>query len=283
MTISPSFFDVMRIPLVAGRDFTEHDDDHVAPVAIISRRLAAKLWPNESAIGKSLAWPSSRVRRPPLEIVGVVGDTRHASLSEPPSMVVYRPYAQVYDINRTLVLRGRGIVAPSPTTPRRLALAVDPRVEIVGNTWADRAGTTVEQHLEGVIEPQRVATAWVGAFGLVALVLAGIGLYGVVAQTVLLRTRELAVRSALGATPAGLLALVVRDGMRLAIGGAAIGAVVSLSGIGVLRGLVASVEVADARAAVIAVVALAMVMLAASYLPARSVARLNPIDALRCD
>jgi ABC-type antimicrobial peptide transport system permease subunit len=80
-----------------------------------------------------------------------------------------------------------------------------------------------------------------------------------------------------------LLALVVRDGMRLAIGGAAIGAVVSLSGIGVLRRLVASVEVADARAAVIAVVALAMVMLAASYLPARWVARLNPIDALRCD
>jgi ABC-type antimicrobial peptide transport system permease subunit len=164
-----------------------------------------------------------------------------------------------------------------------LALAVDPRVEIVGNTWADRAGTTVEQHLEGVIGPQRVATAWVGAFGLVALVLAGIGLYGVVAQTVLLRTRELAVRSALGATPGGLLALVVRDGMRLAIGGAAIGAVVSLSGIGVLRRLVASVEVADARAAVIAVVALALVMLAASYLPARWVARLNPIDALRCD
>lgn len=275
-TVSPGWFDVMRIPLLTGRDFTEHDDDHAPPVAVISRRLAQQLWPNQSALGKSLAWPSSRVRRPPLEIVGVVADTRHASLADPPAMVVYRPFAQTSGENRVLVLRGLGESAPTLLTAQRLVTRVSSHAEVDG-------GATLVEHIDDAMQAQRVATAWIGVFGVIALLLAAIGLYGVIAQTVLARTRELAVRAALGATPRGLLALVVGDGIRLAIAGVVVGAIVSLSGMQFLRKQVVSVELVDARVAALAVVALAVAMLAASYLPARWAARLNPIDALRSD
>ncbi|MGH7618474.1 MAG: FtsX-like permease family protein, partial [Gemmatimonadaceae bacterium] len=276
-TQSPDYFDVMRILLVAGRDFTDRDDDRSPPVAVISKRLAERLWPNESAVGKYLTRaPARNAARPPVLIVGVAANTRYGSLSGEPAMVVYRPFGQDYYSNRLLMLRGRGDVAPLPSAVRRLAVAIAPRAEVTD-------GGTLLGHLDDELRAPRVATAWVGFFGVTALLLAAIGLYGVVAQTVLARTRELAVRSALGATPGDLLSLIISDGVRLALVGVSLGALMSLGGLGLLRTLVASVELADIRAAVMAVVALAAVMIAASYLPARRAAKLNPVDALRSD
>ena len=276
-TQSPGLFDVLRIPFVSGRDFTDRDDALAPPVAVINRRLAERLWPNESALGKYITRsPNSKGPRPPLLVVGVVGNVRFGSLSGDLAMVVYRPFGQDDYGNRTLMLRGRGDVTPPPSTTRRLAIAIAPHVEVT-------AGGTMLGHVDEELHSPRVATAWVGAFGVVALLLAAIGLYGVVAQTVLARTRELAVRSALGATPQNLLALIVSDGVRLAAGGTVVGVVLSLAGLGLLRKLVASVEVTDVWAAALAVLALGAVMIAATYLPARWAAKLNPVDALRSD
>src|SRR5204863_363769 len=117
----------------------------------------------------------------------------------------------------------------------------------------------------------------------IALLLASIGLYGVVAQSVVQRTRELAVRSALGATPRGVFALVLREGMRLTLVGAVVGVLVAVWATGVLRAQFTTVAAIDLRATVVAAFALGAAMLVASYLPARRAARLNPVDALRCD
>ena len=137
--------------------------------------------------------------------------------------------------------------------------------------------------IRGEVRPQRTASAWIGAFGAIALLLASIGLYGVVAQSVLQRTRELAVRSALGATPWDILSSVLGEGMRLAAIGAVVGVAGSVAALRVLRSLFTGVQVGDIRPAVVAVALLAIAMLAASYLPASRASRLNPVDALRSD
>ena len=275
--VSPGLFAVMRIPRVLGRDFTDRDDGRAPPAAIVSRRLANRLWPNESAIGKYLAWPSTRgPARRPLEIIGVVGDVRRASLADESSMVLYVPYGQHPDYNHVLVMRGRGDVAPLASTARRLVLSIDP-------TLRPASGSLVTADVDDEMHTQRVASAWVAVFGVVAVLLAAIGLYGVVAQNVFRRTRELAVRAALGATPGGLLGLIVGDGMRVVAIGAAVGAVATLAGVRLLHSLFTVVDLVDARAIVVAGAGLVVVMVLASYLPARWAARMNPVDALRCD
>jgi ABC-type antimicrobial peptide transport system permease subunit len=137
--------------------------------------------------------------------------------------------------------------------------------------------------LRGEVRPQRTASAWIGVFGAIALLLAAIGLYGIVAQSVLQRSRELAVRSALGASPRGILVAVLGDGMRLAAIGGVVGGLGSLAALRVLRSVFTGVQSDDLRPAAAAVAILALAMLAATYLPARRASRLNPVDALRSD
>jgi len=275
--VSIGLFDVMRIPLIAGRDFTDRDDGRSPSVAIVSRRLANRLWPNESAVGKLIAWPSTRgPRRAPLEIVGVVGDVRRASLADESSMVMYVPYRQHPDFNHILVMRGPGNVAPSGSIVTRLAHSIDP-------TLRAASGDPILAHINAQMRTQRIASIWVGVFGAIAVLLAAIGLYGVVAQNVLRRTRELAVRAALGATPNALLALILGDGMRITAMGGIVGAAATLAGLKLLHKLFAVVDLVDARLVIVAGAALIGVMILASYLPARWAARMNPVDALRSD
>jgi ABC-type antimicrobial peptide transport system permease subunit len=154
--------------------------------------------------------------------------------------------------------------------------SANPNVTVLG-------GRTLEDRLRDEVHPQRTASAWIAVFGGIALLLACIGVYGVVAQGVLQRTRELAVRSALGATPRGILASVLSDGMRLAALGAAAGALGAVAALGVLRSMFDGVQPVDLVPAAGAAAVLAVAMLAATWLPARRAARLNPADALRCD
>ncbi|HEU4630323.1 MAG TPA: ADOP family duplicated permease [Gemmatimonadaceae bacterium] len=274
--LSPGFFDVMRIPLLRGRDFTARDDERSAPVAIVNRRLAAALWPGQDPIGQYLAWPAAAgAPRPPLRVVGVVADTRDLSLTSVP-LAMYVPFLQHPGSNLGLVVRARGNAPVSASTLRRLVADVDPGVAVLG-------GRTLLDRLRAELAPQRTASAWVGVFGVIALLLAAIGLYGVVAQGVVQRTRELAVRAALGATPRGLLRLVLGDGLRLAAVGAVVGGLGALAAFRVLRSLFTGVAAADLRAAGVAATVLGLAMLAATYLPARRAARLDPARVLRSD
>ena len=275
--VSPGFFDVMRIPIVSGRAFATSDDERSTPVVIISRRLANAMWPNSNPVGQYLSWPSrTKVPRAPMQVVGVAADTRHVSVTSPMSPVMYVPLAQHPTYNLLLMVRGRSDVTQAVASFRRIVAAIDPRV-------APRGDGAILNRIADQVRPHRTASAWIGVFGVIALLLAAIGLYGVVAQGVLQRTRELAVRSALGATPQGLLALVLVEGMRIAVSGAVVGAIAALLSLRVLKSLFEGIAAADTTAAVVATVVLVVAMLAASYLPARRAALLNPVDALRSD
>jgi predicted permease len=275
--VSPGFFDVMRIPLLVGRTFAAGDDERSDPVVIVSRRLADALWPREDPIGQLVAWPVIEgPPRPPLRVVGIAADTRDMSLADEPPLAMYLPFTQRPERGLILVLRGRGGQAVSPATVGRLVEAVEPSVTV-------RGSRTLDDRLKGEVRPQRTASAWIAVFGAIAVLLAAIGLYGIIAQSVLQRTRELAVRSALGASPLGILASVLSDGMRLAAIGGVAGGLGSLAALQVLRSVFTGVQGADLRPTALAVAILAFAMLAATWLPARRASRLNPVDALRCD
>jgi predicted permease len=274
--VSPGFFDVLRLPIVRGRDFLASEDQGSEPVVVVSRRLADELWPGESAVGEMLSLPARGDRpRPAMRVVGVVGDVRFASVFDAPPPVAYLAAAQHPGSNLLLILRSRNVGGVADATVRGIGNAVDPRVPT--HTWV------VADRIDEQVRPQRVASAWIGVFGAFALLLAAIGLYGVVAQGVLHRTRELAVRSALGATLSGLVSLVVGEGIRIAALGTGVGVVAGWAALRILQSELQGVSVGDARVAVVAVAVVGAAMLAASWLPARRAARLDPADVLRCD
>jgi putative ABC transport system permease protein len=267
----------MGIPLALGRPFTARDDAGSEPVTIVSRHLAEALWSASDPIGEYLAWPSLEgPARPPLRVVGVVADVRAISLDGETLPAMYLPYTRQPGINPLLLLRGRGDAGIPETAVREMVAAVDPSVTV-------RGARNLHDRLRDEVQPQRTASAWIGMFGLIALLLASMGVYGVIAQGVLQRTRELAVRSALGATSRAILATVFGEGLRLAAVGAIMGMVGAVSALHVLRSLFTGIESIDLLSAAAAVTVLAMAMLAATYLPARRAARLDPMVALRCD
>src|SRR6185437_9596673 len=171
-------------------------------------------WPHQSAVGQFLAWPiPGEPPRAPFEVVGVAADTRHSSLTAGPPPLMYVPIAQ-QPLDAYLVVRGRDDVAPNPRLLRDIIASVDGRI-VVTSTG------TLDDHVRADLSAQRTASAWLLVFGAIALVLAAIGLYGIVAQTVAQRTRELAVRAAIGAMPRQIFALVVGNALIVVIVGAA--------------------------------------------------------------
>lgn len=274
--VSSAYFDVVRTPVTSGRGFTVGDNEGAVQVVIVSQRLAADLWPHENPIGRMLMAAPSRTRRyAAMRVIGVTGDVRFGSVFEDAPPVAYMPATQHRDASLNFVLRSRDGSEIPDATVRRIGTSVDARVPMYTNS----ASELIDEQLQ----PQRIASAWIGVFGAVALLLAAIGLYGVVAQGVLQRTRELAVRSALGATPRGLVSLVIGDGMRIALLGAIVGAAAGVVALRVLQSQFAGIALTDARGAALATVLLCVTMVAACGLPARRASRLNPADALRCD
>ncbi|HEX7051197.1 MAG TPA: ADOP family duplicated permease [Longimicrobiales bacterium] len=275
--VSPGFFDVMHVPITAGRGFLESDDNGAAPVVIVSRRLAAAMWPKENPIGKMLSLPAAGGRRrPAMRVIGVAGDVRLASIFDEAPPVAYMPVAQHPEEDVDLfVVRSRSGGGALEATIRAIGAAADARVPLHTRV--------VTEMIDEQLQPQRIASAWIGVFGAVALLLAAIGLYGVVAQGVLQRTRELAVRSALGASPRGVISLVIADGMRIAVIGSVIGVVAGAVALRVLQSRFAGVSVVDAPAAVLAAAAVCVATVAACYLPARRASRIDLLEALRCD
>jgi hypothetical protein len=270
---------MMHIPLLLGRGFTDADDERAEPVVIVSKRLADELWPNRDPVGRYLSWPRVRgPRRPAMRVVAVARDTRHRSLTGDPSLVMYVPYTQHPELGPLLLVRGRGrdAIVP-PQVVHKFIASVDPTVVPFGD------GSLADWVESDATEGHRVASAWVGAFGVIALLLAAIGSYGVAEQGVLQRTRELAVRAAIGAAPATLMAHVLGDGIRLALVGMACGVCGALAAWRLLRGMFTGIEAVDVQGILIACAMLGAVTLIALYLPALRAARLDPVDALRSD
>lgn len=271
---SNGLFAVLGVPVLLGRDFTWDETRRRAPVAIVSRRLADLLWPNANPLGQMISWPSTRgPERAPLRVVGVVGDIHHSTLAAGPSPVLY--VADVTRLRGSPTLVYRDTLGTAATALRALFASMRVNVEV-----ADDDRITVVD--DGMVR-QRIVGSWVTAFGSIALVLAALGVYGVIALSVQQRTRELAVRAAVGARPVELLRLVLADGLRLGATGVAIGAGGTVLAFRALRSVFAGMQLIDLGPAAFALVVLAAATFLASLLPARRAARLNPADALRTD
>jgi predicted permease len=266
--VSPGFFDTLRIPLRAGRTFRPTDTPDKSPVVVVNEALAARLWPDRPPIGARL-W----VDAVPREVVGVVRGTKVRSLTEEPPLQAYVPLAQSYQPRARALVLGEGDLAAAL---RRDVAALAPDLPVM-------EPAPLREAISFALFPQRMAASIAGALGVLGLVLAATGLYGVVAYSVSLRTREMGVRVALGARRGDVMALVVGGGLRLTLAGVAGGAALAAVLTRALRGLLAGVSPTDAPTFLSVALLMAAVAALASYLPARRAARVDPMTALRSE
>ncbi len=270
--VTPGYFRTMEIPIKAGRGLTDADLTSSPAVAVVSETLARSFWPNESAVGKYIDYEWFKMQH--VLIVGIAGDVHHDALDVEPYMEIYRPLTQFPYNGMTLVVRGNGEPTALSNPLRDVVRAMDrdlpigrmsPLTALVGES----------------LGKSRLSTALFGLFGVVGLVLATIGIYGVMSYGVMQRTREFGVRMALGARPSDVRGMVVKQGARLT----AIGIVLGLAGAYALTRLMTSLLFGVAPTDPLTyggiAVLLGAVALSASYLPARHATKIDPVIALR--
>ncbi len=275
--ISSNYFRTLSIPLVEGRDFTDRDRAGAPGVVIISRKLAEKMWPGENPVGKQIAYPRwTGPRRQPVEVIGVAADVRHLALTSDAPMLMYIPLLQEYDGRMRVVIRSASGEEAGITTIQRAVAAIDKNVAVY-------AVQTGREHSADSLWQQRMATTWIGAFSLMALLLAAIGLYAVIAQSVAQRTREVGIRMALGANGRSVAALVIRQGLLLSLAGIFAGVPAAIGFNILVRRYLAGIAGSDPVSMIAISVVLVLVMLAACWLPARRAARIDPMEALRSE
>jgi putative ABC transport system permease protein len=271
--VSPEYVRTLGMRVVAGRNFTAEDRRGAPGVVLVNETMARRHWPGESPVGKRILMDVGDSTSA-LTVVGVVNDIHHDALDAPPKVELYGTYLQFTPGTMTLLVRTTG-------DPLALAPAIRRDVAQLDAQLPVGAMETMESRMrEAVALPQLYATLF-AVFAAAALVLAAIGIYGVIAYSVAQRTREIGVRMALGARPADVLRLVVRQGMAPAVAGVAVGLVGALAGARVLRSLLFGVSAADPLTIVVVTLFLAAVALTASYLPARRATRVAPTEALR--
>lgn len=271
--ISPGYFHTLRIPLLRGRDFTDGDGANAPPVVIISRSFADRFWPNQDALGRRV----ERGANPRLfTVVGIVDDVSDAGFGQAPAPTIYVTYAQnnVAITPTSLVVRTEGDPITFTSAVRAAILSVDPAQPLANIT-------TLDQFLADSLGPQRFRSTLLAVLGALGLALAAVGIYGVTARAVEERTRELGVRLALGATPAGVVLLVMRQALRAVGIGLAIGVVLAAVAGQTLLQTLQGLDRAEAWSAVPAVAVLAIVAALAAGIPARQAVSLDPTTALR--
>jgi predicted permease len=271
--VTPGHFETMRIPLLRGRDFTDFDRENTTPVVVINEAMAKLVWPGEEALGKRFVIVNTQNL---LQVVGVVGTTIVGQIGEDPQPVAYFPMRQQYSPFATLVVRTTG-------NPEPLLGAVRTQVQQIDKNLAFTNGQTVQQILGQGLWAARMGAALLGLFGALALILASVGIYGVLAYSVAQRTSEIGLRMALGAQPHQVLRLVLKQGMLLSLVGASLGILVALPVARLASGLLYGVSATDPLTYAAITVLLMSVALLACYLPARRATRIDPLVALRAD
>ena len=268
-----NYFETLRIPLIQGRYFNDRDTPRSAPVAIIDEAMARRFWPNGSALGKRLR-VTGRKTNPWLEIVGVVGLVKQYGLDLDTRMVVYFPQSQFPVPTLYIVARTKSDPASAVPAIERAIHSIDPMLPVYGVH-------TMKERLSRSLARQRFATSMLGAFAAFALILAVLGIYGVVSYLVTQTTHDIGVRIALGALPRDILGLVVGHGMTLAAVGLGSGIVGALALTRLIQSLLFGVNSSDAVTFTIVAILLALVTFIASFIPAVRAARLDPTAALR--
>jgi predicted permease len=294
--VTPGYFEVAGMHLIRGRLFQDADTPQTEAVAVVNLTLAKLYWPKQDAIGHSLqlgtlysngagvaapdASAASGARRAQtVKVVGVVSDARQVrAIDIPVRQELFFPVAQRPELSRavTVVVRSELPTEQVTSTVRRTVAALDPDRPVFGVI-------TLEQAVADSFATTRLATVLLGFFAAVALTLASVGLYAIVAYSVSQRTRDIGIRMALGASPRDVLRLTVREGWRLAAVGLAAGIAVAWLSVGLMRSLVFDVTTTDPVTFAATGALLGVVALSACYLPARRATRIDPTIALRCE
>jgi predicted permease len=269
--VSPGFFSTLRIPFLGGRDFNDFDREKTTPVAVVNKAMANLLWPGQEAVGKHFFIVVDPTK---FEVVGVVGTTVVGQIGEDPQPQVYFPLRQQYSPFATLAVRTTG-------DPEALMGAARAQVNQLDRNLALTNGQTIGQTLAQGLWPSRMGAALLGLFGVLALILASIGIYGVLSYSVSQRTSEIGIRMALGAQSKQVLALVLRQGMLLAVVGAVLGVCIALPVTRLASTLLYGVSPTDPLTYISITLLLMAVALLACYIPARRATRVDPLIALR--
>ena len=267
--VGPDYFATMGIPLVSGREFTRADDERAALVAIVNETMAAQYWRGRNPIGERV-----QVKDRWMRVVGVAKDSKYRSVRETAKLFFYVPRRQNFSVGATLYIR----TSLSPVT---VATALAREVHALDATLSPYELITLQEQVDRSTSPQLVAVTLVSVLGALALLLAVIGLYGVMAYTVSQSTRELGLRMALGAGASNLLRLVISRGLALMAGGALLGAAVALGLTRLLGNLLYHVSPRDPLAFGAAFAVMTIAALAACFLPAWRATRTDPAEALR--
>ncbi len=275
--VSPDYFRALRVLIVQGRGFTDADRDGATLVGIVNETFARRVWPGQSAVGQRLLQTTNRNRAEdrPIEIVGVARDAKYRSLGDGPRNFIYVPFAQQPSTEVNFHVRhatGRRVV----DDVRAIVQALDSRLPVLQTQ-------PLEEAIGIGLLPQRLAAAISASVGTVGLLLAALGLYGITAFSVAQRTREIAVRMALGASSASVLRMVLRQGGRLAAIGGGVGLLLATAAGLLVRSLLHGVPALDPVSFASAGAVLVSVLLLATWFPARRAAEMNPMQALRSE
>lgn len=283
--ISGGYFAAMGIPMVKGRSFDDHDTAQSPPVIVIDEVAARTFWPDQNPIGRRVAFEfrGRSVQDPqPIwrEVVGVVRTVRYYDLTSRTSRVqVYVPYTQLpiwYQTNPAMTLMVRTAIEPERmvNSVRNEVAAIDPALPVF-------SVRTMTDYVDSVLEQPRLGMALMVSFGGLALLLAAVGIYGVLSYLVSQRTREIGIRMALGASRADILGFIMQRGVILSVAGVALGIGGSLASVRLVRGLLYGVSATDVTTYLLVPLVLLTVSLAATFIPARRAASIDPLEALR--
>jgi predicted permease len=271
--VEPAYFRTAGVPVIEGREFTDADTATAPKVAIVNETFAKKIWPGQDVVGKVF-----RTERngPPIQVVGLTKTGKYLFLYESPQLYVYFPMAQKYYSSGTLMVYSEG-------DPQQLTAAVREQIHQLDAGLPVFAVTTMEAHVKygKPLLPARLGAMLVGAFGVLGLALATIGVYGVVSYSVSQRSQEIGIRTALGAQRSNVLGMVLRQGMTMAVIGTSIGIALAFLLFRVLHSVLYGVESTDLVTLAAVSMLLLAVAFAASYVPALRATRVDPVVALR--
>jgi predicted permease len=267
--VGPDYFATMGIPLVSGREFTRADDERGALVAIVNETMAAQYWRGRNPVGERV-----QVKDRWMQVVGVAKDSKYRSVRETAKPFFYVPRRQNFSVGAALFIR-------TPLSPETVAVALAREVHALDASLSPYELITLQEQLDRSTSPQLVAVTLVGVLGGLALLLAVIGLYGVMAYAVSQSTRELGLRMALGAGASNLVQLVLSRGLALMAGGVLLGAAVAVALTRLMGNLLYHVSPRDPRAFGAAFAVMTVATLAACFIPAWRATRTDPADALR--
>jgi putative ABC transport system permease protein len=267
---TPDYFKVMGIALQTGRLFSDHDQKGSAPVAIINAEMARRYFPHGTSIGQHLTLPHQK----PMEIVGVVGNLLSKGLSAPAEPEVYLPFFQAPAFSKHLIVRSKLDAIALTETVRRELLKIDPGVIV-------EKAKTMDRIRDESVSAQRFTMTTISIFSVLALILAAVGIYGVMSHSVAQRTHELGVRMAIGAQPHHILRLILGQGLVLTLVGIAVGLASSIALTRVLRNLLFEVDATDPLTFVAVPILLTAVTLLACWVPARRATKIDPLVVIR--